>query len=51
MLGCSSWAGGLSWMGRRPGKREGAGVGSVREKGKKDGWASREGRAQGFKSF
>jgi hypothetical protein len=38
-------------MGHGPGKREGVGVGSVREKGKKDGWASREERAQGFKSF
>jgi hypothetical protein len=37
MLGCSSWAGGFSCMGRGPGKREEAGVGSVREKGKKDG--------------
>jgi hypothetical protein len=36
---------------REPGKRKEAGVGSVREKGKKDGWASREERAQGFKSF
>jgi hypothetical protein len=50
-LGCLSWASGFSWMGHGPEKREGVGVGSVREKGKKDGWASREESAQGFKSF
>jgi hypothetical protein len=38
-------------MGCGPGKREEAGVGSVREKGKKDGWAAGKKGPKGLKAF